>query len=163
MKKQLIAFAVLFFAGNVIFATSPSKEDFRIENHTTKELFIQLELVERVVDVVHWYQNIGGVILSITNEYQLSKAGILLTGQSKKIISYYPAAPLISENNWFSEMRSMSILKKLHAIIKSLVITDSDGNVIFTLDELREENLRIDRWGNSVYYILEIRSGTLEN
>jgi hypothetical protein len=158
MKKRLSAFVALFFAGNVVFATSSGKEGFMIENHTEKELFIRLELVERVVNVAEWYQNINGIILAITNEYQLSEAGILPAGQSKKIFSYYPAIPFPTKNDRFSKMRGMPILKKLHAIIKSLVITGSDGNVIFTFDELREENLRIDRWGNSVYYILEIHN-----
>jgi hypothetical protein len=158
MKKRLIAFAALFFAGNVVFAISPGKEGFRIENYTTKELFIRLELVERVVNVAEWYQNISGIILAITNEYQLSEAGILPAGQSKKILSYYPAIPFPAKNDRFSKMRGMPILKKLHAIIKSLVITDSDGCVVFTLDELREEDLRIDGKEDSVYYILEIHN-----
>jgi hypothetical protein len=162
MKKQTYAFFVLFFMGNILFGTSRSNEEFRIENHTAKELFIRLEFNERIVDAIDWYQNIDGILLAITNEYQLRRASMVPSGQSKKIISYRPIVSLVSINPYetiselYNDMHHISILNKLRGIIKSLVITDSDEKIVFTFDDLREEDLRIERWGNSVYYILEI-------
>lgn len=160
MKKQIYVSLVLFFVGNILFAMSPGQEYFIIENHTEKELFIRLEFCIAKEDVIHWLQNIDVVILSITNQYKFSRSGsVLSAGQSKGIISYFPFDSIIitcpySREKLYNDMYRLPILDKLRGIIESLVITDNDGNVVFNFDDLREEDLRIER--DETRYILDI-------
>jgi hypothetical protein len=60
------------------------------------------------------------------------------------------------ENKDYERLKETSILTKIKAIFSSFTITDMKGNIIITLETLREENIKAEGMEGPFNYILEI-------
>jgi Fe-S oxidoreductase len=131
---------------------SPNKEYIQIENHTDKEIFIIKEF--NVKHMQHrWQQTIDNIDLIVEdNQYLYS----IYPGKFDTMIKYYPNYRHDLFSYYYKELDKIPIMEKITAILKTLIIADSDGNILFTLDELKDDNIRKEISNRQNYYKIEI-------
>jgi hypothetical protein len=163
MKK--LVFVIIFFCScsNILFAFTRGKEKFIIHNLTNDSIRINYEFVADPISYEGvpifngraFHQQINGINISIYNELYGNR---LASGQKVDCISYYPSDALISvwENKDYERLKEIPIVTKIKVIFKSFTITDTDGNIIITLETLREEHIRVEGMEGPFWYILEV-------
>jgi hypothetical protein len=131
---------------------SPNKEYIQIENHTGKEIFIIKEFNEQTVQH-RWQQTIENIDLIIEdNQYLYS----INPGKFDTLIKYYPNYGYGIFSHYYYKLNEIPILEKLNAILKTLIITDSDGNILLTLADLRENDIKKEISNRQNYYKVEV-------
>jgi hypothetical protein len=105
-----------------------------------------------------FHQVINEIPVSIDNELYFNR---IAPSNRASCISYYPFGNLFFvenkfvSNNYYEKLAAIPVLEKLKAIFKSFTITDHEGNIVLTLEQIQEENIvRGER--SEKYYILQI-------
>jgi hypothetical protein len=73
-------------------------------------------------------------------------------------IAYYPAYGLLEaiEKHYYEQLAAIPITDKLNVIFTEFIITDADGNVLYDITDMKEEDFIVESYRYSTHYILEI-------
>jgi hypothetical protein len=156
MKFKLIVF--LFFISNgVIFSFTPRREYFYIHNNSPETILItaEINLDPAPRSNGDWYiDNINGIPVELMYSGQF----LLSANQTTYLIHYRPLAPWeeIVDKQYYEKLEAIPILEKLKVIFKAFTITDTNGKVLLTLDDIKAENIiRTSPPYNTNIYTLE--------
>jgi len=169
--KKLLAFVLFALTSHdILVAIVPSKEYFFVKNLTGTDIVVNMEFLDTpivdeqggpIFDGRAFHGDIAGIPVSIDNELYGNR---IMPGDQKRCITYYPYGILsqVVENKYYERLGAMNIVDKLRAILKSFVITDIYGNILLTLDDIKNEDfVKEDR--SAGYYILQVRDASPGN
>ena len=152
LKKSRIFIILILFCIGALFALTPNTESIQIRNHTAKYIRIIKKFKVNTPDR-RWLQTIDGIELQVQN---IMHNCILPPNEFFNILSYYPYYELGIFSEYYKKLDEIPILDKVNAILNVLIITDTDGNVLLELDNLREKDIRRVISNKQNYYIIDI-------
>jgi hypothetical protein len=159
MKKLLATALFLSVLTNSAFAISLDQDYFIVYNLSKGNITMIFETVVEptLLGDAEWYfyTEIDGVPVNVS--FEKSKRKTIAPNEKAICIYYSPHGSWLTrfENDYYSKLRTIPMLNKLKAIFKSYIITDSQGSVLITLDDIKEEDIVIEENGN-MYAVLSI-------
>jgi hypothetical protein len=157
MKFKLIAFLFLFFSNWVIFSFTSRREYFYIHNNSSETIITtaEINLDPAPRSNGEWYiGNVYGIPVSLMYSGPLYFSAT----QTNCLADYRPLAPWeeIVDKQYYEKLEAIPMLEKLKVIFKTFTITDTNGNVLLTLDDIKAENIiRTSPPYNTNIYTLE--------
>jgi hypothetical protein len=159
MKKKFTLFLLLqtmvYFTA---FSNSPKQEYVIIQNYSSDPVTIVVEFRQEQNNI-RWEQDIYGINVVVTNWLYWGKnTCALYPGKLTNLVNYYPNYGSDLFGGYFYRLSEITILEKLKAIFKSLIIVDLNGNQLFTLENSNIVQTRtvIRRPDNGSRYYLDI-------
>ena len=154
MKKIFLSLLFFVMAFTPIFAISPPRISFSIENFSSSTVVVNVEFWcgpgSNLASETTWYQTINGITLRITDLMGVHRRDIH-PNRFIHIIRYYAGF------HEFEEMIAIPIMDKLSATFKRFEIIRYDGKALITLECLGEMELGKTFIGRGfVLYILQI-------
>jgi hypothetical protein len=157
--KRYIAFAVcLLFVPFTANAISYAKDSLIINNYTDSDIFIEIECWEEPQERGYiWMFNkkIGNLEIAID-----IRATNNILGSKKQMIylTFMPtwARTKIDGRSPYEFLRVIPMLDIVRSVIKSLMITNERGDLLFLLDDAKEEDFTSVVRGNEIDYFLNI-------
>jgi hypothetical protein len=152
LPKKHYFFIILVLHWNMAYAFSFNSESIQIRNWSSKDITISKEFKTSNTDI-HWVQTINDIDLRVDN---ILHNRVLAPNKFFNILSYSPSyrEGLFSEN--YKKLDDIPIMEKINNILKTLIITDTNGNILLTLGGLKAENIRKDISNGQNYYIIDI-------
>jgi hypothetical protein len=142
MKYRQIIVVLYFLTAGLISPLTLRAEKFYVHNNSDRDIVITIEFYSDPSSPFPSYlYDIKGVpvVLMFYDSLQLQ-----LEPHRKAIyISYRPLAPIeeILNNQYYEKLEAVPILEKLKLIFKSFVILDTKGQVLLTLDDIKEHDI----------------------
>jgi hypothetical protein len=140
------------------FSNSPKQEYVIIQNYSGNPVTVTVEFWQDQ-NSLRWKQEIYGINVVVTNWlYWKKNTCILYPAKLTNLVNYYPNYESGLFGGYFYKLSEITMPEKLKAIYKSLIITDPDGNQLFTLENSNFDQTRtvIRHPDNSNRYYLEI-------
>jgi hypothetical protein len=155
MIKKII-FVMVFLSGlqNLAIASQPTGENIIIRNNSNKTITIHKKL--RVGNQIGGWIEIEGLNVTMVNYAR----NIIYPNKEEKSIVIFPAYGLFEniEKNYYERLAAIPLVDKLNAIFVEFTITDAEGNILYDLAGMKEDDF-IAEHNDGDYsrrYILEI-------
>jgi hypothetical protein len=171
-KRNIIALSLFIYIPCMVISASPrSSDNLLIVNRTRENIFIESGyLWKPQKNGVYWLytQKINNIDVST---YLYSYAPVITLHSDRQMI-FLSMAPtwftgrygLVDGRSPYDVLREIPMLERIKAVVKTLKITNGQGDVLFSLEDAREEDLVVERasWGGegvpeSLDYFLEIQ------
>jgi hypothetical protein len=139
MKYRHIIVVLYFLAAGLISPLTLRAEKFYVHNNSDRNIVITIEFYSEPSSPFPSYlYDIKGIpiVLMFYDSLQLQ----LEPHRKVVYISYRPLAPIgeILNNEYYERLEEIPILEKLKLIFKSFVIADTKGQILLTLDDIKE-------------------------
>jgi hypothetical protein len=135
------------------------KDYFVIYNNMAEDIFIETEYWEEPEDIgfaAVFERRFGDLGIDV---YLYKHAALLKPNKQMALLSFAPQWHLtaIDGRSPYEFLRAIPVFEKIRSVVKLLKITNEKGDLLFTLEDAREEDLTIKPpRSNSIDYILEI-------
>jgi len=150
LRKSILLLLLLTSTVDILFASSPIREEFGIANYSSQILVVYKEFWNEPEDN-WWKQSINGFELIFIDDY-FHRTNITLRprfpegiyGNSYTIISCFPpdAGIYYPDRDPYKEMADIPVMDKLRSIYKTLTIGTVDDPSLFTLENMEEKIVR---------------------
>jgi hypothetical protein len=160
-KKDFFILCLLVHIPCTASAFPTPIDGLTIVNRTNEDIFIEVEYWEEPREMgVVWLLETKISDLEIeTNIFLYASIITLNTNRQMVLLSFNPKWFLtsIDGRSPYEFMRAIPMLERIRSVVKSFKITNGQGDLLFSLENAREEDLTVKSPGGmSLNYILEI-------
>jgi hypothetical protein len=154
VAKNIIVVLIFFVSiRDLATALQPRGEHIVIRNNLNRSILLYKKYhnMDEKAQV-----EIEGIYITIVERY----ADIISAKREADCIIYFPSYGLFQNiyYNYYEKLASISLTNKLKAIFKEFKITDADGNVLFDIRNMKEDDFVYEHYEDKYpgTYILEI-------
>jgi hypothetical protein len=161
-RKDILVLLFLINIPSIVGASPQPHDNLVISNLTDGDIFIEVEYLEEPRELGFFWtieKQMGKLEVSIDI---FSYNAITILNSNRQIL-YLLTAPKwfltrIDGRSPYELLREIPMLERIRAVVKIFKITNEQGDLLFSLDNAKEEDLVVrSAGGRSLDYILEIQ------
>jgi hypothetical protein len=162
-KKEIFILFLFINISYIVNASPQSRDNLIIVNHTEEDIFIETEYLEEPRELGFFWtieKQIGKLEVSIN----IFSYAAITTLNSNRQTLFFTTAPKwfltsIDGHSPYDFLHEIPMLERIRTVVKTFKITNKQGDLLFSLEDAREENLVVkSTGGRSFDYILEIQA-----